>query len=169
MHDASCLTLDHPWLACLVDADQTRYETGHKCMILSLRWGCTGAAGYEQQQLAAAWRAYLAWECNNPQKLTPPELATRVSLAYDQALMPLRFYPDVRFFSPSCQSDCHHAAFKAPPLPLFRNSNLVTRVLLPVPVPARPHPTSDCYLAACQPPFSATTLKQQSIGVNFSH
>ncbi|KAL3133211.1 hypothetical protein ABBQ38_007099 [Trebouxia sp. C0009 RCD-2024] len=54
-----------------------------------------GAAGYEQQQLAAAWRAYLAWECSNPQKLTPPELAARVSLAYDQALMPLRYYPDV--------------------------------------------------------------------------
>ena len=64
---------------------------------MSTLWlGCTGAAGYQQQQLAAAWRAYLAWECGNPQKLTPPELAARVSLAYDQALMPLRFYPDVR-------------------------------------------------------------------------
>ena len=59
-------------------------------------WACAGAAGYEQQQLAAAWRGYLAWECSNPQKLTPPELAARVSLAYDQALMPLRLYPDVR-------------------------------------------------------------------------
>lgn len=64
---------------------------------MSTLWlGCTGAAGYQQQQLAAAWRAYLAWECSNPQKLTPPELAARVSLAYDQALMPLRLYPDVR-------------------------------------------------------------------------
>lgn len=54
-----------------------------------------GAAGYEQQQLAVAWRAYLAWECSNPQKLSGPELAARVSLAYDQALMPLRLYPDV--------------------------------------------------------------------------
>ena len=54
-----------------------------------------GAAGYEQQQLASAWRAYLAWECSNPQKLSAPELAARVSLAYDQALMPLRLYPDV--------------------------------------------------------------------------
>lgn len=56
----------------------------------------TGAGGFEQQQQVAAWKAYLAWECSNPQRLAGPDLALRVNLAYDQALMPLRLYPDVR-------------------------------------------------------------------------
>jgi len=55
----------------------------------------TGAGGFEQQQQVAAWKAYLAWECSNPQKLTGPELTLRINLAYDQALMTLRLYPDV--------------------------------------------------------------------------
>ncbi|DBB09204.1 TPA: hypothetical protein ACH3X3_007796 [Trebouxia sp. C0006] len=55
----------------------------------------SGAGGFEQQQQVAAWKAYLAWECSNPQKLTGPELTLRINLAYDQALMSLRLYPDV--------------------------------------------------------------------------
>ncbi|DBA97394.1 hypothetical protein WJX77_004704 [Trebouxia sp. C0004] len=54
-----------------------------------------GAGGFEQQQQLADWKAYLAWECSNPQKLAGPELTLRVNLAYDQALMSLRLYPDV--------------------------------------------------------------------------
>lgn len=88
------------------------------CVMPVLWWACSGAAGYEQQQLAAAWRAYLAWECSNPQKLSPPELAARVSLAYDQALMPLRFYPDVSSPSPPPLAipPSHLVAPSCPPL-----------------------------------------------------
>ena len=59
--------------------------------------GMTGAGGYQQQQQVAAWKAYLAWECSNPQRLADPDLTPRVNLAYDQALMTLRFYPDVSY------------------------------------------------------------------------
>lgn len=60
------------------------------------RQAVAGAGGYQQQQQVAAWKAYLAWECSNPQRLADPDLTLRVNLAYDQALMTLRFYPDVR-------------------------------------------------------------------------
>lgn len=43
---------------------------------------------------AAAWRAVLDWERSNPQHLDGPLLAPRVALAYDQALMPLRHFPE---------------------------------------------------------------------------
>lgn len=54
-----------------------------------------GAGGYQQQQQAMAWRAYLGWECSNPQKLPLPDLLARVALAHEQALMHLRHYPDI--------------------------------------------------------------------------
>ena len=53
---------------------------------------------------ARAWRAMINWERSNPQKLTPdaeagetahPQLVTRVTLAYDQALMSLWNFPDI--------------------------------------------------------------------------
>ncbi len=64
----------------------------------------TGVGGYEQQQQVAAWKAYLAWECSNPQKLAGADLTSRVNLAFDQALMSLRHYPDVR--SGHCLKAC---------------------------------------------------------------
>lgn len=62
-----------------------------------------GSGGYLQQQQAMAWRAYLGWECSNPQKLPLPDLLARVALAHEQALMHLRHYPDV---SPQSASVC---------------------------------------------------------------
>ena len=44
---------------------------------------------------AAAWKAYIAWERSNSQRLDGPALAARVSLAYEQALMPLYHHPEV--------------------------------------------------------------------------
>ena len=50
------------------------------------------------------WRAFIAWEKTNPQRLEPnedagettnPQLVARVTLAYEQALMSLRHFPDV--------------------------------------------------------------------------
>ena len=53
------------------------------------------AAGGTPTAQAAAWRAYIGWERNNPQRLDGPALAARVSLAYEQALMPLYHHPEV--------------------------------------------------------------------------
>ena len=41
------------------------------------------------------WRDYISWERSNPQRLEGPVLAQRVSLAYEQALMPLHRFPEV--------------------------------------------------------------------------
>jgi hypothetical protein len=41
------------------------------------------------------WRAYLDYERGNPQRLEPPALVARVGLAFDQALVVLRGYPEV--------------------------------------------------------------------------
>lgn len=49
-----------------------------------------------------AWRAYLGWECSNPQKLPLPDLLARVALAHEQALMHLRHYPDVSRHKLAC-------------------------------------------------------------------
>ena len=58
-------------------------------------------AGETQSRL---WRAYARWERSNPQALEPdadagevehPQVTARVALAYDQALMSLRHFPEV--------------------------------------------------------------------------
>lgn len=54
----------------------------------------TGRGGVAQAAQAAAWRAYVGWERQNGQRLDGPILAARVALAYDQALMPLRHFPE---------------------------------------------------------------------------
>jgi hypothetical protein len=54
----------------------------------------TGRGGVAQAAQAAAWRAYIGWERQNGQRLDGPILAARVALAYDQALMPLRHFPE---------------------------------------------------------------------------
>ena len=53
------------------------------------------ATGRTPPAQAAAWRAYIGWERSNPQRLDGPALAARVSLAYEQALMPLYNHPEV--------------------------------------------------------------------------
>ena len=61
----------------------------------------TSRAGETQSRL---WRAYARWERSNPQALDPdadagetehPQVTARVALAYDQALMSLRHFPEV--------------------------------------------------------------------------
>ncbi len=66
-----------------------------------MRW-CAGRTPGAQ---AAAWRAYIGWERSNPQRLDGAALAARVSLAYEQALMPLYHHPEVR--SPQVRDPCH--------------------------------------------------------------
>jgi hypothetical protein len=56
----------------------------------------TGKGGPAQEQQLRLWRAYLDAERANPQRLERAPLAARVALAYDQALMPLRHFPEVR-------------------------------------------------------------------------
>lgn len=41
------------------------------------------------------WKQYIAWEKSNPQMMDVPAVAQRVSLAYEQAIMPLTQYPEV--------------------------------------------------------------------------
>ncbi len=60
-------------------------------------------AGRTPGAQAAAWRAYIGWERSNPQRLDGAALAARVSLAYEQALMPLYHHPEVR--SPQSRRD----------------------------------------------------------------
>ena len=43
-----------------------------------------------------AWQAYLDFEMRNPQRLEAAALAARVLHAYEQALMVLLHYPEVR-------------------------------------------------------------------------
>ena len=59
-----------------------------------------GKGGWEQQQAVVKWKEYIDWERSNPQSLDGPALTARISLAYDQALMYLLHYPEVR----SCAS-----------------------------------------------------------------
>ncbi|EIE19849.1 Suf-domain-containing protein, partial [Coccomyxa subellipsoidea C-169] len=56
---------------------------------------CAGMGGLAQASQASAWRDYIMWERQNGQRLDGPLLATRVALAYEQALMPLRHFPEV--------------------------------------------------------------------------
>ena len=56
--------------------------------------GAAGKGGYEQQQQAEAWQAYIAWERQNLQQQPPQQLAGRVSLAYECALTVLMHYPE---------------------------------------------------------------------------
>lgn len=48
-----------------------------------------------QQEQARLWKEYINWEKSNPQRLDNASVAQRVTLAYDQALMPLMHYPEV--------------------------------------------------------------------------
>ena len=56
----------------------------------------TGQGGFAQQQMHEAWQAYLDFEMRNPQRLEAAALAARVLHAYEQALMVLLHYPEVR-------------------------------------------------------------------------
>jgi hypothetical protein len=49
----------------------------------------------EHDSQAQALRDYLDFELTNPQRLEAAPLAQRIKLAYDQALMHLRYYPEV--------------------------------------------------------------------------
>ena len=73
-------------------------EDGEKTSDASRRFAL---AGETQSRL---WRAYARWERSNPQALEPdadagevehPQVTARVALAYDQALMSLRHFPEV--------------------------------------------------------------------------
>ena len=55
-----------------------------------------GVGGPAQLEQARLWKEYIGWERSNPQRLDAPSLAQRVSLAYDQALMPLMHFPEAR-------------------------------------------------------------------------
>ena len=55
-----------------------------------------GQGGFAQQQMHEAWQAYLDFEMRNPQRLEAAALAARVLHAYEQALMVLLHYPEVR-------------------------------------------------------------------------
>ncbi|EFJ50539.1 hypothetical protein VOLCADRAFT_116706 [Volvox carteri f. nagariensis] len=54
----------------------------------------SGKGGLLQDQQAQLWREYLAYERTNPQGLDPPVLLSRVSLAFDQALICFLYFPD---------------------------------------------------------------------------
>ena len=70
-----------------------------------------GKGGYEQQEQAGAWQAYIAWEKQNAQQQAPPQLAARVSLAYECALTVLMRYPEAcPDLTPAQCMDCFHAA-----------------------------------------------------------
>lgn len=43
------------------------------------------------------WKEYIAWEKSNPQMMEGPAVAQRVSLAFEQATMPLMQYPEVKY------------------------------------------------------------------------
>ncbi|GLC43801.1 hypothetical protein PLESTM_001520900 [Pleodorina starrii] len=53
-----------------------------------------GKGGLLQEQQATLWREYLTYERSNPQGLDPPVLSSRVSLAFDQALICFLYLPD---------------------------------------------------------------------------
>ena len=55
---------------------------------------CTGLGGWQQAEQVRLWKEYIAWEKSNPQRLDGPAVAQRVSLAYEQALMPLMHCPE---------------------------------------------------------------------------
>lgn len=61
-----------------------------------------GRGGVKQAAQAAAWKAYIAWERSNMQRLDGPLLAARVSLAYEQALMHLWHFPEVGTYALAC-------------------------------------------------------------------
>lgn len=77
---------------------QPESTSGNSCevdvlkLLKPLCWMVTGSTPSAQ---AAAWRAYIGWERSNPQRLDGAALAARVSLAYEQALMPLYHHPEV--------------------------------------------------------------------------
>ena len=72
---------------------------------------------------AAAWRAYIGWERSNPQRLDGAALAARVSLAYEQALMPLYHHPEV---SPGFSYKTESVAYKQTPVPLYSQEEVHT-------------------------------------------
>ncbi len=43
-----------------------------------------GKGGYAQDEQLGRWRAYVAWEASNGQRLDPAALAARVILAHEQ-------------------------------------------------------------------------------------
>ncbi|GFR46914.1 hypothetical protein Agub_g8561 [Astrephomene gubernaculifera] len=53
-----------------------------------------GKGGLLQEQQAALWREYLAYERSNPQGLEPAVLQARVALAFDQALICFLHFPE---------------------------------------------------------------------------
>ncbi|GMH44710.1 hypothetical protein BSKO_12662 [Bryopsis sp. KO-2023] len=54
-----------------------------------------GDAGQIQHEQILLWQQYLEFEKSNPQRLDPQTLVSRVSLAYDQALMCLVHHPEI--------------------------------------------------------------------------
>lgn len=54
-----------------------------------------GLGGFAQAEQIKLWKEYIAWEKSNPQRLDGNTVAQRVSLAYEQALMPLMHCPEV--------------------------------------------------------------------------
>jgi len=55
-----------------------------------------GKGGPQQEQQVRLWKAYVDSERSNHQRLEREALVARVALAYDQALMCLRCFPEVR-------------------------------------------------------------------------
>lgn len=55
----------------------------------------TGKGGPTQEQQLKLWRAYIDSERSNPQRLERADLNLRVKLAYRQALLCLRHFPEV--------------------------------------------------------------------------
>ncbi|MEW5309147.1 MAG: hypothetical protein WDW38_001054 [Sanguina aurantia] len=54
-----------------------------------------GVGGLLQEQQSLLWRDYVAWEASNVQRLEGAALSERVSLAYDQCLLPQVHFPEV--------------------------------------------------------------------------
>ena len=57
--------------------------------------GYAGLGGFAQAEQIRLWKEYIDWEKSNPQRLDGNTVAQRVSLAYEQALMPLMHCPEV--------------------------------------------------------------------------
>lgn len=64
-------------------------------MYAELQDSFSGLGGHAQAEQIRLWKEYIEWEKSNPQRLDGPAVAQRVSLAYEQALMPLMHCPEV--------------------------------------------------------------------------
>lgn len=72
--------------------DRAKKLENIKITTLALPPDHTNSVFLEQYEL---WMQYLEFEKSNPQRIDPQMLTSRVSLAFDQALQCLHFFPEV--------------------------------------------------------------------------